>query len=487
MSTIEHGTATETDDAAAIEELHEIVAHQRAAFLADPFPTLDERRALLGALAGMVMSHRTQIEEAMSADFGVHPALATDLIEVLGVAGRAAYVAEQLEAWMAPEPRYSDPALYGTGRAFVQPQPKGVVGNISPWNFPFDLSVGPLVEMLAAGNRVVLKPSEHTPACSQVLRDMIRATFDRDRVDVVVGGLDLAKAFTRMRWDHLLYTGSPEVGREIAKAAAEQLVPVTLELGGKCPAILADDSIDAESVKQILGTKALKNGQMCISVDYCLVPRDRLEDFARLAADHVRENMPDFARSESNTGIITGRHLERIQGLIEDAQERGCDVRPLEEGGEVDPDTRQLPMSIVLDPPDDLALMQEEIFGPILPVKAYDELDDAVGHVNAGERPLALYVFSKDEKVADDVLRRTTSGGACVNAAAVHGALPSLPFGGIGQSGSGRHHGLEGFREFSNLRGVFVRGEGDLIEAFAPPYGETAQAVVGAAFEQAGG
>jgi coniferyl-aldehyde dehydrogenase len=486
MAMIENLAAVADDDSVAVAELHEIVERQRAAFLADPFPTLDERRALLGALAGMVMSHRTQIEEAMSADFGVHPTLATDLIEVLGVAGRAAYVAEHLEAWMAPEPRYSDPALYGTGRAFVQPQPKGVVGNISPWNFPFDLSVGPLVEMLAAGNRVVLKPSEHTPACAQVLRDMIRATFDRDRVDVVVGGLELAKAFTSVRWDHLLYTGSPEIGREIAKAAAEQLVPVTLELGGKCPAILTDDSIDAESVKQVLGTKALKNGQMCISVDYCLVPRARIEDFARLAADHVRENMPDFTASESNTGIITNRHLERIQGLIEDAEAKGCDVRPLEEGGEVDPDTRQLPMSLVLDPPDDLALMQEEIFGPILPVKAYDDLDEAIGHVNAGERPLALYVFSKDEQVAGDVLRRTTSGGACVNSAAVHGALPSLPFGGIGQSGSGRHHGIEGFREFSNLRGVFVRGEGDLIEAFAPPYGATAQAVVGAAFEQAG-
>jgi coniferyl-aldehyde dehydrogenase len=486
MSTIEQGSTTATNDAAAIEELHEIVSRQRAAFLSDPFPSLDERRALLGALAGMVMTHRTQIEEAMSADFGVHPTLATDLIEVLGVAGRAAYAAENLEAWMSPEPRYSDPALFGSGRAFVQPQPKGVVGNISPWNFPFDLSVGPLIEMLAAGNRVVLKPSELTPACSEVLRDMIRATFDSDRVDVAVGGLELAKAFTRVRWDHLLYTGSPEVGRQIAKAAAEQLVPVTLELGGKCPAILTDDSIDAESVKQILGTKALKNGQMCISVDYCLVPRARLDDFAALAAEHMRENMPDFCLSESNTGIITARHLERIQRLVEDARARGCDVRALEESGEVSPERRQLPISLVIDPPDDLALMQEEIFGPILPVKAYDELDQAIAHVNAGERPLALYLFSKDEGVADDVLRRTTSGGACINSAAVHGALPSLPFGGVGQSGTGRHHGIEGFREFSNLRGVFVRGEGDLIEAFAPPYGPTAQAVVGAAFEQAG-
>src|SRR5881227_271655 len=224
MALTENRTATMSDDAEAIAELDEIVGRQRTACLADPFPSLEERRTLVGSIAAMVMSHRTRIEEAMSADFGVHPTLATDLIEVLGVAGRAAYVAENLEAWMAPEPRWSDPALFGSGRAFVQPQPKGVVGNISPWNFPFDLSLGPLVEMLAAGNRVVLKPSEHTPACSQVLRDMIRATFDRDRVDVAVGGLELAKAFAQIRWDHLLYTGSPAVGREIGRASCRERV-----------------------------------------------------------------------------------------------------------------------------------------------------------------------------------------------------------------------------------------------------------------------
>jgi coniferyl-aldehyde dehydrogenase len=482
MATTEDRTMTTANDDAAIAELEEIVERQRAAFLAEPFPSLEERQELLGALAAMLMSHRTEIQEALSSDFGVHPAVAADLIEVLGPAGRAVYAAEQLGSWMASEPRATDPARYGSGRAFVQPQPKGVVGNIVPWNFPFDLSVGPLIEMLAAGNRVVIKPSEYTPACGELLREMVHATFDRDRVDVVVGGLELARAFTRVRWDHLLYTGSPAIGREIAKAAAEQLVPVTLELGGKCPAILTEDSVDAESVKQLLATKAIKNGQMCISVDYCLVPRERVEDFAGLMADHVRESMPGYCESDSCTGMISGRHLDRIQGLLEDARARGCDVRPLEEAGESDPSTRQLPISLVIDPPDDLALMQEEIFGPILPIKAYDSLDEAIDHVNAGERPLALYVFAKDEGVANDVLRRTTSGGACVNSAAVHGALPSLPFGGIGQSGSGRHHGIEGFREFSNLRGVFVRGEGDLIEAFAPPYGPTAQAVVDAAF-----
>src|SRR2546423_4571445 len=395
MATIEKATATTGDDT-AIAELQEMVGRQRAAFLADPFPSLEERRGLLGALAGMLMSHRTQIQEALSSDFGVHPLVAADLIEVLGPAGRAGYAREQLGSWMAAEPRQADPALYGSGHAFVQPQPKGVIGNIVPWNFPFDLSVGPLIEMLAAGNRVVIKPSEYTPACGELLREMVHATFDRDRVDVVVGGLELARAFTRVRWDHLLYTGSPAIGREIAKAAAEQLVPVTLELGGKCPAILTADSVDAESVKQVLATKAIKNGQMCISVDYCLVPRDRVEDFARLATERVRDAMPDYCTSDSCTGIITTRHLERIEALLEDARARGCDVRPLEEAGDFDPAARQLPISLVIDPPGDLALMQEAIFGPILPIKAYDTLDEGIDYVNVCERPLARDVFAKD-------------------------------------------------------------------------------------------
>jgi coniferyl-aldehyde dehydrogenase len=485
MAIVESPIRSTGEDAAAIAELHQIVERQREAFLADPFPSLQERQELLGALAGMLVSNRSRIEDALSSDFGVHPELSTDLIEVLGPAGRAAYVAEQLEQWMAPESRPADPALFGTGRAYAQAQPKGVLGNIVPWNFPFDLSVGPLVEMLAAGNRVVIKPSEYAPASGELLRELVHETFDRDRVEVVCGGLELSQAFARVRWDHLLYTGSPATGREIAKAAAENLVPVTLELGGKCPAILAPDSVDAESVKQILGTKAIKNGQMCISVDYCLVPRDQLEEFVALAEARVRDAMPGYCASGDCTGMISSRHLERIERLLEEARDRGCDVRPLESAEDPDQETRRLPLSLVIDPPEDLGLMREEIFGPVLPVKPYDTLDEALEYVNAGERPLGLYVFARDESLAEDLLRRTTSGGACVNCAAVHGALASLPFGGTGQSGSGRHHGIDGFREFSNIRAVFVRGDGDLIEAFSPPYGPIASAVVDAAFGEA--
>ena len=469
-------STTDVHDGPAIVELHRLHAAQRAAFLADPYPIAEERKGHLMALAGMLLGHRDEIRAAMNADFAVHPELFTDLVEVLGVAGRAAYAAEQLDAWMAEDERAVEPAFYGTARAGVRFQPKGVVGNIVPWNFPFDLSVGPLVEMLAAGNRVVIKPSDYTPACAELLQRMIAETFPEDRVAVSVGGLTLAREFPTLRWDHLLYTGSPAIGREVARAAAENLVPVTLELGGKCPAILAADSVDAESVRGVVGTKLIKNGQMCISVDYALVPRAQVDAFVAHAKTYLSDELPDYASSADCTGIITERHLERIVAMVDEAKDAGAQVVSL--GGEGDRATRRLPLVLVVDPPKDLRIMQEEIFGPILPVIPYDVLDDALAEINAGERPLGLYVYSKDPQVVEHVLRQTSSGGACVNVCAVQGALPSLGFGGVGQSGSGRHHGIEGFREFSNPRGVVVRGTGDMIDAFLPPYGPAAQAIV---------
>jgi len=469
-------TSTADADGPAIAELHRLHAAQRAAYLADPYPSAEERKGHLMALAGMVVGHRDEIRAAMSADFAAHPGLFTDLVEVLGVAGRAAYAAEQVDAWMAEDERAADPAFYGTARAGVRYQPKGVIGNIVPWNFPFDLSVGPLVEMLAAGNRVIIKPSDYTPACADLLQRMISETFPEDRVAVAVGGLTLAKEFPTLRWDHLLYTGSPAIGREVARAAAENLVPVTLELGGKCPAILAADSVDAESVRGVVGTKLIKNGQMCISVDYALVPRAQVEDFVTYAEAYLDGELPGYASSADCTGIITERHLERILAMVEEARQAGARVVSL--GGDGDPATRRLPLTLVIDPSADLRIMQEEIFGPILPVVPYDDLDEALSTLNAGERPLGLYVFSQDPGTVEHVLAQTSSGGACVNVCAVQGALPSLGFGGVGQSGSGRHHGIEGFREFSNPRGVVVRGTGDMIDAFLPPYGPAAQAIV---------
>lgn len=468
------------DDAVAIAGLHRLLNVQRVAQRANPYPSLDVRRSLLQALAGTTVAHREEIGAAMAADYAAHPPLLTDFIEVLGTAGRAAYAAGQLVAWTAAEERYADPAMYGSARATMRQQPKGVIGLIVPWNFPFDLSLGPLVEMLAAGNRVIIKPSEFTPACAKLLAAMVAKTFDEDRVAVVTGGLALAKEFPTLRWDHLMYTGSPGIGREVARAAAENLVPLTLELGGKCPAIMTPGSVDAAAVRNVVATKLVKSGQVCISVDYALVPRGELEDFVTSAQRYVDEEMPGYASSDDATGIITERHRERLEAMVDQARQAGARVVTL--GGEGDTEHRRLPLSLVIDPRQDLRIMQEEIFGPILPVVPYDDLDEALDAVNAGERPLGVYVYGDDSQVIDHVLERTTSGGACVNASALQGTLASLGFGGVGTSGYGRHHGIEGFREFSNPRGVVVRGSGDLLDALLPPYGAMAQAVADAAF-----
>ena len=465
------------DDDAAISDLRAAFDVQRRAFEADRRPSLDERRDRVGRIIPMMLANRERISAALSADFGAHPAAAGELIEVLGVVGRAQYVLQNLEAWMQPMPREMDPAMFGASRAYIQSQPKGVVGNIAPWNFPFDIGVGPLVEMLAAGNRVMLKPSEYAPASAALLREMVAEHFEPELAYVAVGGLDLARAFADMPWNHLLYTGSPDVGRQIMAAAARNLTPVTLELGGKCPAVVLPGAVDAESVKSVIGTKIVKNGQMCVSVDYTLVPRGEMESFAKLAGEFMRQAAPNYSRGSDCTGIISLRHLDRLEAMLQEAKDRQSRVVVLEEPGEADRTTRRMPMSLVLDPAPDLRIMKEEIFGPILPIVPYDSLDEALAFINAGERPLGLYVLGHDETQIAHVLGGTHSGGAAVNTCAVQGALPSLAFGGVGMSGMGRHHGVEGFREFSNQRGVVVKGEGDQIDAFFAPYSKAAAIV----------
>ncbi len=467
-------------EAQSVERLHAAFKAQRAAFNADRNPSLEERKLRVGKLVEMLLGHRERISAALASDFGSHPAPASDLIEVLGPVARAQYVLGKLEQWMQPSPREADPAMLGTASAFIQLQPKGVVGNIVPWNFPFDLSVGPMIEMLAAGNRVIVKPSDYTPASATLLAEMVANAFDPTLVYVAVGGLDLARAFADLPWDHLLYTGSPNVGRQIMQAAARNLTPVTLELGGKCPALLTPGSVTAANVDSVIGTKMVKNGQMCISVDYCLVPRAEVEAFVAMSADFMRRVAPHYSQSDDCTGIISPRHLIRLEDMLAEARDRQTRIVELEPDGRVDRQTRRMPISLVIDPAPDLRIMQEEIFGPILPVVAYDDVDEAIERVNAGERPLGFYLFGDDMAATNRILSRVHSGGAAVNTCALQGALPSLGFGGVGMSGMGRHHGEEGFREFSNPRGVVVRGTGDHIDAFFPPYSKAA-AVVNAA------
>lgn len=460
------------------EELNGLFQAQRDAFRANGYPPCAERIEALRALEAMVKRNRPRIEQALSADFGVHPPAITAIGELLGPIERARYARRHLKRWMKPQPRAVSRLVYGFSRAYVLYQPVGVVGNISPWNFPIELAVGPLVDILAAGNRAILKPSELAPASAEVVKEMIGATFDPGQVAVVTGGPGLAQAFIRLPWDHLLYTGSTAVGRLVAKAAAENLTPVTLELGGKCPAIVCDDSVDEATVAGILATKAIKSGQMCVTADYVFVPEAQRDRFVALARAAMERMLPSYPTNPHGTGIINDRHLERLQSYVADARGRGAQVIELS-GTEINRRERKLPFTIVLDPADDMEVMRHEIFGPILPIKTYRSLDEVTAYVNARERPLALYVYTRDPALADRLLRQTVSGGAAINAAAVQVAVPSLPFGGSGGSGMGRYHSFEGFVTFSNAKSVFRAGFGYNSRLLHPPYGRTLERVLG--------
>lgn len=343
--------------------------------------------------------------------------------------------------------------------------------------------------MLAAGNRVIIKPSEFTEHTGKLLAKMIKETFPEDLVTVVLGGLDLSKRFSQLKFNHILYTGNPAVGKLVMGEAAKNLVPVTLELGGKCPAIMTEGTITKDNVENILGTKMLKNGQMCISIDYVLVPEKEVDNFTNAAEKFFNEKLSDYAISNDNTGIISERHLQRLTTMVTDAEKAG--VKSIKLGGDVAKDNikRQLGVTLLVNPGRDLSVMQEEIFGPVLPIIAYTKLEDAIDEINEGERPLGLYVFSDDLAAADKIIDNTNSGGAAINCAAMQGALPSLGFGGSGNSGMGRHHGIEGFREFSNPRGVFTRDakKQDLLGAFMPPFKAFGEPMAEAAYKQATG
>ena len=473
----ERTTTAGAADGNAITQMHAAFEAQRRAFAADRMPTLAVRVERLERIITMMESNKERIYAALSADFGAHSTAAADSFEISPVTARAKFAIAHLEAWMQPEMREVDPAYQGLMRAFLKSQPKGVVGNISPWNFPFEIGIGPMVDILAAGNRFMLKPSELTPECATVMQQIVAEYFAEDLAYVAAGGLDLARAFSALPLDHLLYTGSSNVGKQIMAAAAQNLTPVTLELGGKCPVVFLPGSMTQDLVNMVIGVKSIKNGQMCVSVDHCFVPRAELDQFAGMASGFMQAAMPGYARSEACTGIVSERHLDRIGAMLAEAETRKVRIVTLENDGKVDRKSRQMPISLVLDPPEDLQMMREEIFGPIIPVIPYDEVEDVIELINAGDRPLGVYVMGDDVPAIDHVLAETLSGGAAVNAAAVQAGLKDLGFGGVGMSGMGRHHGLDGFREFSNQRGFVVRGEGPHFDAFVSPASSAADLV----------
>lgn len=470
---------TTINDQQAIARLEETFALQRAAYLKAPCPTLAERLDLLQRIPGMMMSNARRIAEAMNSDYGYHPELTTYMFDVVNVVGRAQYVAKVLPTWMARDYRELEPHLYGSSKSYIDYQPKGVIGNMPAWNFPVDLSVGPLCEMLAAGNRVIIKPSEQTPAVGQLLTEMIGATFDRDRVSVENGGVDLARHFSTLKWDHLLYTGNTTIGREVMRKAAENLVPVTLELGGKNPTVFTEEGVTAKNVARMLGVKLTKNGQLCITVDHCLVPASALDRFVALVKDFVTTKLGDYTTSELNCAVINARQFDRLQRYVDEA--KANDVSKVVELGSAAQRNNgnngpcRMPLTLVIDPVPGSLLDENEVFGPILPIITYTDFDQAIARIQSGERPLGIYVFSDQPELVERLRRNTSSGGFCVNAAALQGAQENLGFGGVGKSGMGRHHGIEGFREFSNPRGCVELASDANLEPLMSPHGEVSR------------
>jgi coniferyl-aldehyde dehydrogenase len=459
---------------AAVERVQRLYAAQRAACLAQPYPSGDERVARLQALKRQTQRYQDLLAEAMSRDFGFRPAAESKMLDLLGSVLDAHHAISHLKRWMKPSPRSTELLFLGN-RIQVTYQPKGVVGVIVPWNFPIYLAMGPLVTALAAGNRVMIKMSEITPATNAVFKRLLAEVYPEDLVAVVGEELVDPNVFTSLPFDHIVFTGSPAVGRIVMRTAAQNLTPVTLELGGKSPAVVSRHYPLADAARRITHGKSVNCGQICIAPDYALVPRESVEAFA--AAVKASFEAMYGARTEGNphfTSVVSDRQLQRLQAALDDAHAKGATVSacaPLPMGA----GNRQLPLHIVTGATPDMTVLQEELFGPVLPVVPYDQLDDAIAFIHARPRPLALYCFSADAAERDELLRRTHSGGVTLNDWGWHAINHDAPFGGIGNSGIGNYHGEEGFRELSHARTVFERRRWFPTQLFHPPYGSFVQ------------
>ncbi len=428
------------------------------------------RLARLDALAALVHDNVESFVKAISEDFGHRSAHETRLLEIFPCLEAVRHNRSHFGAWMKPQ-RKAASIWFRPGRARVINQPLGVVGIIVPWNYPLFLAISPLAAALAAGNRVMLKMSEFTPRCGELLAGLVAKYFAADEVSVVLGDAAVGAGFARLPFDHLLFTGSTGVGRDIMRMAADNLTPVTLELGGKSPAIVGPDYPLAKAAGRIMVGKLLNAGQTCIAPDYVLVPAGREQAFVEAARAVVARCYPDMGTTPDYTAIVNDRHFERLQGYVVDARARGAKIEPLSTAA-ADATRRMLPPLALLDVDDGMRVMQDEIFGPLLPVLPYRDLDAAIAWVNRHPRPLALYCFENDAGRRDRVLHETVAGGVTVNDTILHIAQENLPFGGVGPSGMGHYHGIEGFRTFSKQKAVFYQSPLNGMALFNPPYGE---------------
>lgn len=466
----------EPNDARALLEI------QRAAFRAEGIAAARVRSDRLDRAIDLLVTHQAEICDAIAGDFSRRPATLTRFADILPSVMALKHARRHLRRWMRPErERVGLPAGAPGVRAEIAHQPLGVVGVISPWNFPITLTFGPLAGILAAGNRCMIKPSELTPAMSALMQQLMRKHFDPREVAVVTGGADVAEAFSHLPFDHLLFTGSTPVGRRVMAAAAENLVPVTLELGGKSPVLIGRSANLKRAVDRILLGKLGNAGQMCIAPDYVCVPDELLDGFVQLARSWVERAYPATSTNPDYTSMVSERHAERMRALLADAVAKGARVVALDPHGDTGPASdRVISPALILDVTDEMRVMQEEIFGPLLPLRAYRRIEDSIAEVNSRPRPLALYYFGTDRAEMQQVLAHTISGGVTVNDIAMHFLAEELAFGGVGSSGIGAYHGKHGFLRFSHARAVFHQTRFDVagLAGLRPPYGARAQRVL---------
>jgi coniferyl-aldehyde dehydrogenase len=470
---------TEHHKVALTASLAELLAHQRQVQRSLGFPSAALRRERLSRLSDMIENHRDEVINALRADFGQRSDFETQIADLLPVLTAVKHASTHLASWMRPEAK-SIAVHFQPGRAQVHYHPVGVVGIISPWNFPVSLALSPAASAIAAGNSVMIKPSEFTPATSALLERLVGQYFDASELAVVTGDETVAKNFSALAFDHLLFTGATSVGKQVMRAASENLVPVTLELGGKSPVIIDHSYPLDKAAGSIAFGKFVNAGQICIAPDYCLVQREKVEDFVWAMKAAVQKMYPSLLDNNDYTSIINQKHFARITHLIEDARSKGARIIKINPLGEnfKDQNSFKIAPTLVLGVDATMDIADEEIFGPVLPIVAYDTLDQAIAFVNARPRPLSLYVFSHHRDTQNKVLKSTLSGGVTINDTLQHYLQDNLPFGGIGPSGMGAYHGKDGFLTFSHKRSVFVQSRLNGAGLLRAPYGGLARLIL---------
>ena len=457
----------------SIDSLQSMLNVQQLAFRAQPAPSVQTRIESLKKLKAALLKHQDNLVAALQVDYGQRPAQDTLLSDIMPCVLNINYTIKRVKKWMKPQRRHAG-LLLAPASVKVHYQPLGVVGIMVPWNFPVMLSLGPLITALAAGNRAMIKLSEFTPATNKALIVMLSEIFDSTMVAVVEGEADVAANFSKLAFDHLIFTGSTTVGRHVMRAAADNLTPVTLELGGKSPVIVAPDIAIATAVERLIFGKCLNAGQICVAPDYVLCPEDKINQFVREYQRQFQKMYGTDNNSADYGHVINESQHSRLLSWLDDAQQKGASIVPANNSS-IDRNSRYLATQLVTDVNDDMLLMQQEIFGPILPIVGYKSLDQAVDYINQRPRPLALYIMSFDRQTQQHLLSHTHSGGVCINETVFHVAADDAPFGGIGASGMGHYHGKEGFLTFSKAKTVLSRGRINTGKLVHPPYGNFIQ------------